>query len=171
MKQIALVLLSTSVLLSRGDAVAQQKQLVSYTAVAENTKYPQQLNIDVGDVPNHIVRVFEIHRTYPNNPPIINGLALVEEWDRAIADLTDLNGLATSYYVHVMGNGDKFFARVNSVTQNIGSGKFTITAAGPITGGTGKLAKIHGTVRTKGTIEPRVGFNETRFEIEYWIEE
>jgi len=159
-----------TVALPASDAVAQQKQRISYTAAAENTKYPQFLNIDVGDVPNHLVRIFEIHRTYPNNAPIINGLALIEEWDRAISDLTDLNGVATSYYVHIMENGDKFFARATSVAQNIGSGKFTITAVGPITGGTGKLTGLQGTVRAKGTVEPSTGFNETQFEIEYWLE-
>jgi hypothetical protein len=69
----AVALLPLIVTLPGSDALAQQKQLVSYTAAAENTKYPQQLNIDVGDVPNHVVRIFEIHRAYPNNPPIING--------------------------------------------------------------------------------------------------
>jgi hypothetical protein len=163
-------LLCLAVILPARDAVAQQQQRVSDKATVENTKYPQQLNIDVGDVPNHIVRIFEIHRTYPINAPVINGLKLVEEWDRAIADLTDSNGTATSYYVHVMENGDKFFARVTSVAQNAGPGKFTITAAGPITGGTGKLAGIQGIVRATGTVEPKGGFNETQFEIEYWIE-
>jgi hypothetical protein len=41
--------------------------------------------------------------------------------------------------------------------------------AGPITGGTGKLAGIHGTVRTFGTAEPKAGINENQTDIEYAI--
>ena len=38
-----------------------------------NARYTQQHTIDVGDVPGHQVRVFEVRRTYPSNPPVING--------------------------------------------------------------------------------------------------
>jgi hypothetical protein len=43
--------------LPAGTAVAQQKQQVSFKAPAETSKYTQQLNLDVGDVANHIVRI------------------------------------------------------------------------------------------------------------------
>src|ERR1700674_3504213 len=84
----------------------------------------QQLNIDVGDVLNHIVRINEIHRIYPNNAPVINGLKLVETWSRTIADYIDGNGSGTSYSVYLMENGDKFFDRTSLLVQNT-SGKLT----------------------------------------------
>src|ERR1700676_2597053 len=52
-------LLCLAVALPAGDALAQQKQQASFTASAENSKYTQQLNVDVGDVPNHMVRIFD----------------------------------------------------------------------------------------------------------------
>ena len=76
-------LLCLAVALPSGDALAQQKQQASFTASAENSKYTQQLNVDVGDVPNHMVRIFDLHRTYPNNAPVINGLKL---GDKVIAE-------------------------------------------------------------------------------------
>src|SRR6185295_16497303 len=71
------------------EAVAQEKQRVSFKISAENTKYTQQHSIEVGDVPGHHVRVYEIQRTFPNNPPMINGVAMKEQWTRAISDYTD----------------------------------------------------------------------------------
>jgi hypothetical protein len=151
-----------------GSAVAQQKQQVSFKTSAENSKYTQQLNVGVGDVPNHIVRIFEIHYTYPNNAPIVNGLKIVEGWARGVADYHDGNGPDPLYLVFVMENGDKFFARTEGVVQNA-SGRRTATQGGPITGGTGKFAAIQGIVRSVAIIDPQVGFNESQTDIEYSI--
>ena len=161
-------LLCLAVALPAGNAVAQQKQQVSYKVSAENSKVPQQLNIDAGDQPNHIMRVYEVRRTFPIDAPVINGLKLVEEWDRGIADLADGNGTATQVSVYVMENGDKFFDRRAVVAQNI-AGKFTSTHGGYITGGTGKFAGMQGIVRAFTGYDVRTGFSETQTDIEYWI--
>jgi hypothetical protein len=165
-----MALLSLAVALPAGTAVAQEKQHVSFKVPPENSKYMQQNIIDVGDVPGHEVRVFEIHRTYPNNPPVINGLKVAETWTRGASDLTDGNGSSTTYSVFVMENGDKFFTRAGLVAQSVGAGKFTTTAAGSITGGTGKLARIRGIVRTLGAAEPKAGVNDNQYDFEYWME-
>jgi hypothetical protein len=161
-------LLCLAVGLSIGNAVAQQKQQVSWKASAENSKYTQQLNIDVGDVPNHIVRINEVHRTYPNNAPVINGLKLVEEWQRTIADYIDTNGSGTTYLVYLMENGDKFFARSALLVQNT-SGKFTATQVGPITGGTGKFVGMRGILRITNNFDYKTGFSEGQVDMEYSI--
>src|ERR1700675_1564903 len=116
----AMALVCLAVALPGGNAGAQQKQQVSYKAPAENSKVTQQQNIDIGDVPNHIVRSYEVRRTYPTNPPIINGLKLVESWDRGITDLIDGNGGSSQYSVYVMENGDRFVARMTNVVQSSG---------------------------------------------------
>jgi hypothetical protein len=81
-----MALLSLAVALPAADAVAQQKQRISYKVSAENSKYTQQHVIDVGDVPGHQVRVYEIYRSFPNNAPVINGLKMKETWTRATSD-------------------------------------------------------------------------------------
>jgi hypothetical protein len=151
-------------------AIAQQKQNVLIKAPAENAKYTQQQVVDVGDIPGHQVRVFEIHRTFPTNPPMINGLKLTETWTRGISDYVDNTGTSTNYTAYVLENGDKFFTRAGLVAQSVGPGKFTNSTAGTITGGTGKLLGIRGIVRSSGTAEPKAGVNENQTEIEYWIE-
>ena len=109
------------------NVLAQQKQQLSFKTSAENTKYTQQHLIDVGDVPGHQVRVYELHRTFPNNAPVMNGVAIKEQWTRAISDYTDNNGPGTTYGVYVLENGDKFFTRSVLVAQSTGSGKLTAT--------------------------------------------
>jgi hypothetical protein len=162
-------LLGFAIALPTGQALAQQKQQVSFKSPAANTKYTQQTTIDVGDVPGHQVRVFEIHRTYPSDAPVFNGLKMTEMWTRGITDFTDGTGSSVNYSVYIMENGDKFFSRTALVAQGLGSGKFTTASAGSVTGGTGKLVGIQGIVRTTGMAQPTAGVNENQTDIEYWI--
>ena len=150
-------------------ALAQEKQRVTYKVAPENSKYTQQHVIDVGDVPGHQVRVYELHRTFPANAPVINGLRLTETWGRAVTDYIDGNGSSTTYTVYVLENGDKFFSRAALVAQSDGSGKLTATSVGPITGGTGKFAGIQGMVSGLATATPKTGINEGQTAIEYWF--
>jgi hypothetical protein len=152
-----------------GIATAQEKQRVSFKIPAENAKYTQQLFIDVGDVPGHQVRVFE-RRNIPSNPPMINGVKLVEMWSRTTTDYTDNNGTSAGYGVFVLENGDKFFARFSSVAQNSGGGKLTGMTSGSITGGTGKFTGIRGVIRSTNTADPKAGVYDGQTDIEYWLE-
>jgi hypothetical protein len=79
--------------------------------------------------------------------PVINGLTLVEEWDRGFGNRLDGSDPATIYAVYVMENGHNFFVRNIGVVQNT-AGKLTSTVVGNITGGTGKLAGIQGNTRS-----------------------
>jgi hypothetical protein len=152
--------------LAATDALAQESQRVFFAARAENTKYTQQHVIEVGDVPGHHVRLFEIRRTFPNDPPIIGGLALKEEWFRGTSDYTDNNGPASFYGVYVLENGDKFFTYSTAISRKAGAGLSAVTV-GRITGGTGKFANMRGTVYTVRTADPAAGINEGQTEIEY----
>jgi hypothetical protein len=155
-----------AVALPVGNAAAQQKQHVSFKVPAENSKVTQQQNIEVGDVANHIVRVYEVRRTFPSNAPVIEGLKLVDESDRGIADLIDGNGLSNQYTVFTMENGDKLFARGSNVVQVV-SGKLSATGVASITGGTGKFATTQGVVRINANFDLKSGFNENQIEIDY----
>jgi hypothetical protein len=164
-----MALLCLAVAIPASDALAQQKQKISYKVTADNSKYMQQHVIDVGDMPEHQVRVYELHRTFPNNAPLINGVKLVETWGRGVTDYIDGNGPNTTYTVYVLENGDKFFTRASLISQSSGGGKITTWASGTVTGGTGKLVGIQGIVRTTGAADPKSGFNEGTTEIEYWF--
>jgi hypothetical protein len=163
-----LAALCLAVALPVGTAAAQQKQKVSFKVSADNAKYTQQLNINVGDEPNHIMRVYEIHAIFPNNAPVLNGVKVSEAWSRGDADLTDGNGSGTQYIVFVMENGDRFFVRNASLVQNI-AGQFTATQTGTITGGTGKMVAIQGVLHLVAKFNIQTGVVENQYEIEYSI--
>jgi hypothetical protein len=114
------------------------------------------------------LRVFEIHRTYPDNAPVINGTKVAESWTRGIGDRIDGIGPITQYVVYMMENGDKVFARMDGIIEN-GSEKGTATIAGRLTSGTGKFAAIQGVVREVAKFETKSGFNENQTTIEYSI--
>ena len=157
-----------AVSLAIDNALAQQRLV--FKVGAENTKYTQQHTIDVGDVSGHQVRLFEIHRTYSSNAPVINGMKIVESWTRGISDYSSNNGEGTTYAVYVLENGDKFFTRAALIAvQPPGATNLTATTVGNITGGTGKFARISGRVRTLTLANPQAGTNETQVDIEYWL--
>ena len=163
-----MALLCLAVALPAGNAIAQEKQHVSIKFLAENSKYTQQLNVDVGDRPNHILRVYEIHDTFPDNAPVINGLKLVEIWTRGVGDRIDGSGDGRGYDVSVFENGDRFFTQYTNVVQNV-EGKITSTSVAHITGGTGKFAAMQGIARDVSHFNLKTGFLEGQTDIEYWF--
>jgi hypothetical protein len=175
MKRIA-ILLTTAVVLSLsaappvGDALAQRKQQLTFKVEQANTKYTQQHTIDVGDIPGHQVRVFEVRRSFPNNPPVVNGVKIVESWSRGATDYTNNNGPAVVYHVFVGENGDKFFITSSAVSVQVpGARNMTITTTGPITGGTGVFSGIRGLLRLSISADLQAGTSESQIELEYWF--
>jgi hypothetical protein len=155
------------------NASAQEKQKYLFKTPAGVSQYVQQHAIDVGDVPGHQVRVYEIHSTYANEAPAYDGMKVKEGWTRAISDYTDGNGRSSGYGVALLENGDKIFSRFELTTQTAvasdGSKTTRSYSVATLTGGTGKFKGIHGTLR---------GMTDTDFknlagavtEGEYWIE-
>jgi len=159
---VALVLCAPS-------AWAQEKQKVSYKVTAENSKYTQRNTIDVGDESGHQLVIFEIHRTFPANAPMINGVKLKELWTRGYADYVNNNGISSNYGVYSLENGDKFYTFSSTMGQADAAGKRTTVSVGSIRGGTGKLAGMKGMLRLTGVSDGKSGFNESQAEIEYWF--
>jgi hypothetical protein len=161
--------LCEAVALPVGAALAQEKVRLSFTVPAEDATYTQQHLINVPDPPGHQVRVVEIHRIFPKNPPIINGVALKELWVRAITDYVNENGRGWTYSEYVFENGDRFFAQATLVAHGTGSGMLQASTIGEITRGTGKFAGIEGHIFTTTFARPLAGNIETTFEIDYTI--
>jgi hypothetical protein len=154
---------------STGDAVAQQRQRVFFHASGENSKYTKQYAIDVPDMPGHQVRIYEVRRTFPTNPPIVNGLAIKEIWTRGIADYTEDNGHGSLYSEYLMENRDRFFSFASVIAHRVGFDDFLSNTVGYITGGTGKLEGIEGILRTTARTHPKAGTLEVDTEIQYSV--
>jgi len=168
-----IALFASAIALVATEAAAQEMQRVSYKTPAANSKYSVQHVLDVGDIPGHQVRLFELRRTFPTDAPTINGVKLKETISRGLSDYTDSNGANTNYVEYVMDNGDKFYSRQTTVSQSTvaadGKRKNIATGAGVITGGTGKFATIKGVVRTTNVFDAKAGINDGESEIEYLI--
>src|SRR5262249_39231489 len=133
----------------------------------ESRKVTRGRNMEVGDAPNHIMRIFDGPRVDPSRAAVIAGLKLVEEWNRGLTEFAAAgHGSGNMHIIYVMENGDKMFARSVNVIEPA-SGKFTAKGVGTITGGTGKLAGAQGVVRSTTTFDPKTGYNDGQTEIEY----
>jgi hypothetical protein len=156
------------------EAPGQEKCKMSWEVPAANAKYTEQHAIDVGDVPGHQIRIFELHRTFPDDQPNCEGLKRVEQWTRGYSDYVDRNGRAWGYSVTLLENGDKIFAELSGTSQTIvnpdGSNKSTFTGVTNWTGGTGKYQGVRGIQQDSTVFDPEKNFNETRAEAEYWFE-
>ncbi len=158
---------------SAGTALAQAAQHAAYKVTAADTTYLQTHTIDVGDVPGHQLRIYEIQRQFPKNGPVIDGLHLVKQVDRAFSDYTDFKGPAVVYGVWEFDNGDKFYARGDQVTESKrnpdGSLFATSHRISKITGGTGKFETMKGTLNALTTLDTKTGKNETQVDVDYTI--
>jgi hypothetical protein len=166
-----LMTLTSAVLLCLGsNAFAQQKQQISFKIPNENSKFTISQSLDIGDVPNHTVRLFETHNTVPNNAANINGLKIVDIISRGVGETTDGHGGSSSSYVIFVADGDKLFSRNNVIVQRVSRNLIAIWS-GHITGGTGKLANLQGTMRVSNDFDPSPGGtpSNTQFDIEYSI--
>jgi hypothetical protein len=152
---------------SIGDAGAQERQRIFFHASGENSKYTKQYAIDVPDMPGHQVRIYEIRRAFPIDPPKMNGLAIKEIWTRGMADYTEDNGHGSLYSEYVMENGDRFFSFASVNAQRIGFDDYLSNTVGYITGGTGQLERIEGVLRTTARTHPKAGTLEVDTEIQY----
>ena len=159
-------------------ASAQQKYPITMSVEASETTYTQQLAIEVGDRPNHQVRIYEIRRRHESTPMLFRDVKVKESWSRGTSDYADTNGQTAGYNVYGLENGDRVFARyagtVQSVNRPDGTREYVYHGVTTFTGGTGAFRNIRGHMRdiTKGASKAGKALsNEITGEGEYWFEE
>lgn len=171
-----------------------QKQRIAFRAPASASKYLQQHVIDVGDVPGHQIRVFELQRTYgpsdgkpiasatptaagasraSSEAPVFNGVKATESSTRGVSDYTDANGRVYGYTIYTLENGDKIFSRYEGVVLTPAGGKTNANYVSTFVGGTGQFRNIRGVLRGTSVVTfsgGKAGPIETQYEGEYWVE-
>ena len=153
---------------------AQEKHKYSFVSPPGVSTYTQQHEIEVGDVPGHKVRLFEIRAKYADEAPRYAGVKVVEGWSRALSDLINGSGRSHGYAISILENGDKIFSRFETLVQTAvesdGSRKSSYTTVTTLTGGTGKFTTIRGTLRGAGTTGFKTGLSGVKTDGEYWFE-
>jgi hypothetical protein len=157
-----------------GPAVAQDRCKTVFNVPAADTSYPLQHTIDVGDVPAHQVRIFELKRKILNAQANCEGHKVVESRQWGYSDYVERNGRSWGYGEHVLDSGDKIFFTFDGTTQTVagpdGSPRSTFTGIDLWKGGTGKYQSVRGIERQTAAFNPDKNFNEAKFEAEYWLE-
>ncbi|KDP87470.1 hypothetical protein CF70_001170 [Cupriavidus sp. SK-3] len=151
----------------------QQKHMISFQTHNEHTRYTEQHTIDLPDTPGHQIRMFEIHRTFPKDPPVFAGVPAKESMTRGQTDLVGSDGRVLGYVVYVLENGDKIFGKYEGTAQGAAgqlNGRRTMVGNTTLTGGTGKFHTIRGTLHATTVAEPLRNYNESKNEGVYWME-
>jgi len=165
----------TCSLITSVPAFAQQKHKFSYERSADTSEYTQQQRIDIGDVPGHQIRVYELKAVYPDDSVKFLDVAVKEEYNRAFSDYVNTNGRHFGYCLYVLKNGDKIHGRIDGTTQATvnaeGAKSITFSGVTTLTGGTGKFRGIRGTLRYSGFYDPVANRSGDKTDGEYWIEE
>ena len=171
---VSLIVAGGLTVLGAAEGWAQEKHRYFFKTPPGVSKYTQQHVIDVGDVPGHQVRVYEIDTKYTGEAPAYDGVKVVEVWTRGTSDYTNGSGHGQNYAVSLMENGDKIFSRQEVLIQTVsaadGSRTSKFTNVVTLTGGTGKFKGIRGTLRSSGQTDFKMGTSGQETEGEYWIE-
>ena len=171
---LTLLLCATGPMLEEG--WAQQRTKVSSVSKpgTSTSKYTQTHIIDVGDVPAHQLRIFELQTVYTSDAPSFDGVNVKERVARGFSDYTDGSGTAIAYAINVLDNGDKIFERVTIQAQTVvapdGAKKLSFRSVSTLTGGTGRFKGIRGTLLGGGGSDLRTGLSDPWTEGEYWFE-
>jgi len=158
-------------------AWAQEKFPINSTGEGVKSRYVQQHVIDVGDVAGHQVRILEVHRVHTDKQIALNGVKVVEEWDRGFSDYTNGVGPANGYGIWVLEDGNKVFLEWHgtaySATTVTGSKRGTFNGATKIVGGTGKFSRIRGVVSdsVEFDTDAQNGYSRASNKGEYWFEQ
>jgi hypothetical protein len=176
MKRAALVTVLTSFMITfvTTDGWTQEKKKYSFITPPGIAKYTKTHIIDVGDVPNHQLRIFELQTIYTDKAPEFDGVKVKERVSRAFSDYIDGSGTATGYAINVLENGDKVFERLtiqaHTVAAADGSKKLGYRSVTTLTGGTGRFIGIRGTLLGGGGSDLKTGISDAWTEGEYWFE-
>jgi hypothetical protein len=152
---------------------AQDKRAVQVKSPASSGSYPQQYSIDVGDVPGHAARIYEIERTFPPGTASSERSALVREKTVGFSDYTEGTGTNSSYGTWFLADGNKIYVRTSGTAQPViqadGTKSRQATGTGVITGAA-KFKDIRGTFRFQVGFDPAAGKIDTNTSGEYWLE-
>jgi len=150
---------------------AQQKYTVTQAPESDIGQYVNEHAIEVGDVPGHRLRVYEIHHDYPKRDNVLAGVVVKEMVSRCTSDYINGSGANTCYNVFTLEDGNKVFSRLTGTAQSDSAGRTKSMFVENFIGGTGKFKGIRG--QTRGNTERAPGTTSLKVDVngEYWFEE
>ena len=157
------------------NAIAQKKYTITETPDSDSN-YTKEHVIDVGDVPGHQIRIYELHFTYPKKDMVFGDIPVKESYTRGISDYTNGSGKFKTYNIYILEDGNTI------ITEGGGASQTNPTSDGSKAGrkfsfvdhfvsGTGKFRGIRGQQRGSG--ERAAGANSITEQSsgEYWLDQ
>ena len=170
-----LLLLPALLVLTPGEASAQQKHKYFFKPPPGTTKFTQTHQMDVGDVPGHQVRIAEVQAKYDDEAPVFDGVKVREIRSVLVSDYVAGTGNAFLHGVWSLENGDKIYSRTDTMARTTvgadGGRATSFTAVVKLNGGSGKFKGIRGTLWTTGFSDLKTKTSGTQTEGEYWLEQ
>ena len=167
---------AAAVLLTFGavHAAEPQRHPLVYSLDADSTRYARQYRVEVGDVPRHELRVFDLTRTFVRAAPLIDGVRVAEKQERGIADVVDHDGSESAYVIYVMEDGNRVFGRYEGTVRTRrwpdGSRHYDVYGTIDLTGGTGRFEAIRGNLAVWQALDPGADSSQGEARGEYWFE-
>lgn len=169
--QLAVALL---VLSAVAGAAEVERRPLSYDAAAAELASVRRYQIEVGDVPRHLLRLYDLRRIFTRRPPVFDGVAATEMRERGTADLIDEDGTESAYVTYLLADGNQVFGRYAGTMRSSrwpdGSWHHEIRGRIELTGGTGKYQRIRGSVTVRYVLDPGAESSQGESAGEYWFE-
>jgi hypothetical protein len=167
---------AAAVLLAFGAAQAAEPERhpLAYGLDAGAASYVRQYRVEVGDVPRHELRVFDLTRKFTRATPVIDGVRVVESRERGVADLVDQDGSESAYVIYLLEDGNRVFGRYSGTVKTRrwpdGSRHYDVDGLIELTGGTGRFEAIRGSVTVWQALDPGADSSQGAAQGEYWFE-
>jgi hypothetical protein len=165
---------AAALLFGAAQAAEPERHPLAYGLDGGATRYVRQYRVEVGDVPRHELRVFDLTRKFTHGTPVIDGVRLTETQERGIADLVDQDGRENAYVIYVLEDGNRVFGRYSGTVRTRrwpdGSRHYDVRGTIELTGGTGRFESIRGSVTVWQALDPGADSSQGAARGEYWFE-
>ena len=156
------------------DAADFERHALAYDLGASAVRHVKQYRVDVGDVPKHVLRLYDLRRTFARNPPTFEGVRAVECLERGVSDLVDDSGTESGYVIFVLEDGNRIVGRYSGSASSRrwpdGSRHYDLRGTIELTGGTGRFERIRGAVQVWQALDPGADSSQGAAEGSYWFE-
>ena len=147
---------------------------LSYDAAAAATATVKRYEVEVGDLPRHVLRLLDTRRVFARRPPVFDGVRATEMHERGTADLVDQSGSEFAYVTYLLEDGNRVFGRYTGTVRSArwpdGSWHHDIRGRIELTGGTGRFEALRGRVEVRYALDPGAESSQGESAGEYWFE-
>jgi hypothetical protein len=173
-KLLVSVFLGAAPLWSGQAASERQPVPLAYDVAAADVATIRRYQIEVGDTPRHVLRLYELRRVFTRRPPVFDGVSATEMRERGTADLVDESGTQSAYVTYHLADGNQVHGRYSATVRSArwpdGSWHHDIDGRIELTGGTGRFGSLRGRVQVRYVLDPGADSSQGESRGEYWFE-